>query len=538
MFWLLFLFGFTFFVFAPFEFYMTNNGDLWFSIYDFGGYLLIAFVVYVLFIYIISKLFVKSIAIQLLSFILFLLTIDLYIQGNFLRTDYGQLDGQPIVWSEYAKSGIISIVVLVVILLSGFVAYIKCNRSRLFQIAKIVSICIVLVQVVTLSTLLFSKGALDNGDRYVVTDRNEWTYSPTDNFVIMILDSYDSRVFDELYKDGFKEEFEDTFKDFTYYRNTVDSFSLTDFSVPQIVTGTKYLNQSTYGEYLEDGYTTSPILNELEKKNYELNVYVKTNIPQGEVTARISNWSKQTVGVSSHKRLLIHLYKLVGFRYLPQQLKQLSWTYTEAIDDVQTIDMDDNLIEWANWYFRDNIANINVNAERPTLHLFHLKGIHVPRNYDSAFNPVSKEVDLWESAKGVNLMLAEYLDKLKELGIYDNANIVILADHAANEYENSEFKQCPILLVKGMNESHDFIIDEQPVSYDDLQTGFVNLSNGHTDNIFNISTDDVNRPRYHYETTWLTRTISNDEKNNDFVEYVINAHAFETDKFKATGKVY
>lgn len=515
---------------------MANNSDLWFSIYDFGGYLLIAFVIYVLAVLLATRLFGKSKPLCILAYLIFLITVDLYIQGNFLRTDYGQLDGQPIEWCEYTSSGIISILVLILILICGLVLYKKCSSDKLLRITKTISICIILVQAVTLVTLLFSKGALDNGDRYVVTDRNEWTYSPTDNFIILIMDAYDSRVFDDLYKGDCKDELEDTFEDFTYYRNTVDSYSLTDFSVPQIVTGSKYLNQSTYGEYLEEGYMTSPILNELENKNYELNIYVKTNIPQGDATSRIANWSKQTIGVSSHKRLLIHLYKLVGFRYLPQQLKQFSWTYTEAIDDVQTIDMDDNLIEWANWYFRDNIENINIDSERPTLHLLHIKGIHVPRNYDSAFNPVEEEVDLWEAARGVNLMIGEYLDRLRELGIYDNANIVILADHAANEYENSAFKQCPLLIVKGKNESHNFTIDERPVSYDDLQTGFINLSNGIIDNIFNIG--DGVRVRYHYETTWLTRTISNDEKNNDFEEYVTTDHAFRRESFKLTGKVY
>lgn len=523
--------GFTIFIFAPFELYMTNCNDFWFSIYDFGGYMIGAFIAYAVFsglLILLSK--DRKKILNVVSYILFLIVLDLYIQGNFLRTDFGQLDGQAVQWSNYSASMIISAVTMVLIIAGGVLLLLKSNdRTRVYKAASIISTCILLVQITTLLIVCISTNAFSNKESYVVTDKDEWKYSSTDNFIILITDAYDSRVFDELYKDGYQNQIESTFEDFTYYRNTVDTYSLTDFSVPQIITGSGYLNETRYGEYLNEAYEQSPLINDLYNKGYDLNVYTTISIPQGETADRINNWSKQRYGVSSHKRLLEHIYKLVGFRYLPQFLKPLCWTYTEAIDDLRTIDMDNDVYEWSNYYFRENLDKIEITSDKPSLHIIHLRGLHVPRNYDANFNEVSDQVDIWEAAKGVNLMLGEYINRLKDLGIYDNANIIILADHAANEYEELQFKQCPLLLVKGKNESHDYAISELPISYADLHTGFSNLSNGRTDNIFEVS--DTERVRIHYESEWLERALNTEDFANQFVKYSTKGHAFDSNAF-------
>lgn len=535
----LFIFvGFTIFVFAPFELYMTNSKELWFSIYDFGPYLLVAFIAFVLFWLLVYAKFRQSFAvIDMLGYFAFLVVSDLYIQGNFLRTDYGQLDGQLVDWSQYRLSGMISIVCLLFIIGGGLFLWCKSkDRMRLIKATKVIAMCAVMVQITTLLIVAITTNVFSNEPLYVVTDKNEFDYSRNDNFIVLILDSYDSRVFDGLYNNGYKEELDVTFEDFTYYRNAVDVYSLTDFSVPQIITGANYLNQSTYGEYLEQSYESSTLINELIDKGYELNIYVKTGIPQGDFSNKVANWSEQVIGVSSHRRLLTYLYKLVGFRYLPQQLKQACWTYTEEIDDVKSVDTDNSVFEWANDSFYMDIANMKLSTEAPVAHIIHLRGIHVPRNCDSKLNRVEEQVDLYESAKGVNLMLNEYLNRLKELDIYDNANIVLLADHAANEYEELQFKQCPLLLVKCAGDNHEFVVEEVPVSYMDLQTGFCNLLNHRNTNIFEL--EDNERTRYHYEALWLERSILNDEFGNEFVEYKTTSHAFDSNSIVETGNKY
>jgi len=70
-------------------------------------------------------------------------------------------------------------------------------------------------------------------------------------------------------------------------------------------------------------------------------------------------------------------------------------------------------------------------------------------------------------------LLDEFIGKLKELNIYDNSSIVILADHGYYDY-----RQNSIFFVKGKNEKHTFTISDKTVSFENLQEIYQNLANG------------------------------------------------------------
>lgn len=545
----LIFFGFMLFLFAPLEIYFSNINDLWFSVYDFIGYLLIAFAVYVVFT-VLADFFVAGRLPKLwgiLVYYIFLLGLALYLQGNFIVVDYGQLDGQHIDWSAYKADGIVSVGLFILIFIAGTFLWNKMGIEQVRKITKMVSICLILVQFVTLLTVSIFQNGFTQKEDYVVTTKNEWVYSRGDNFNILVMDAFDSRVFNDLLNGECKEEMEELFQDFTYYRNTTTMYPLTDLSIPQIITGENYLNQEVYGDYLNNSYTKSSLLNHLQEQNYEINIYQNVELPDGAIVSEVENWEKMRLSVSSHKRLLGYIYKLVGFRYLPQPLKESCWFYSDDMDDMKCINYvnedgrvsDDSSVEsydWSNKLFYENIDNLSASESENVFHFYHLKGLHVIRNLDKDFND-AEDVSLEETAKGMFNMLDRYFNKLKEEGIYDNSIIIIMADHAANEYPGTHYKQCPLLLVKGMGEEHPFTVTDIPVSYSDLQVGYMNLLNQtNKNNIFQI--EDENRERYLYQTEWLGRSMDNDDYGANFEEYVIKGSAFDSESITKTGNVY
>lgn len=536
---LLIFVGFLVFIFAPFEMYLANTEELWYNIFDFGGYLLVAFAIYLIAVIITDHILKRNILYKTLGYFVFVLGAAFYVQGNFVVFDYGELDGIAIDWSRYGKEGVISVAIFLLIILLGLVIYYSVkDKEKLYKWTNNLAICMILVQAVTLITLIISNNGLDDKVGYIVTDREETNYSKNENYIVIVLDTYDARVFDDLYKGGFKDDMEDTFKNFTWYRNTVSTYRLTDFSLPEVLTGEYYLNGVTYGEYLEESYSRSDLIRELKNREYSVNLYISTPIPQGEAAKQIENWDVCKIHVSSHRRLLEYIYKLVGFRYMPQPLKRYFWTYTGEIDDLRIVEYDGdstiNPVSWGNDRFRDSISQIQTEYEGDKFSLIHLRGIHAPRTLDAKFNKVEEGVSLWESAQGMNLMLSEYLDKLRELGIYDNSTIVIMADHGAYDYDEG-YASSPLLMVKYKGAAGDFDIDETPMSFVDMQRILITLLDRDIKEV--LGELSAKGDRLHYETEWST-TLKANERAKEFVEYAVKGHAFDVDKIVATGNSY
>lgn len=522
---------FTIFIFAPCEIYFSNIDDMWFGLKDFLPYLLGGFVLIFLALAVVdiigSKFF--STVWDNILYVAFVILVALYIQGNFLQNSYGELDGQAIDWSLYKSQGVVSVSVFIAVIVAGVVLKVIIHKKKNRKIVKGICWCMLMLQIYTLIMACVINNGLKDKSGYIVTAENETEYSNVDNVIVLILDAFDSRVMNDLCESEFRDQIDSTFKGFEFYKNTTGVYSLTDFAIPQIITGEMYYNQSTYGEYLNSAYEKSPLLNELKDREYEINIYTNISIPQGQAAGSVANWKYERLGVSSHRKLLEYMYKLVGFRYLPQPLKQYCWFYSDDMDELK--DSGDIVpYEWANDHFNNNIDMIRADKNMPVSHIVHMKGLHVLRNLDEWFEP-KEDVSLEESARGSIRMLERYFSKLDELGIYDDSIIVVMADHGAIEYGTNSQKQCPLLMVKGKGNIGKFRINDDKVSYANLQTMYHQLLSGE-----NVDIADNDKARYIYMTQWLGRALSKDDTNADFKEYEIQGHAYETEKIVETGR--
>lgn len=125
-----------------------------------------------------------------------------------------------------------------------------------------------------------------------------------------------------------------------------------------------------------------------------------------------------------------------------------------------------------------------------------------------------------------------YLNMLKDAGLYDNSVIIVMADHGleGNAPELYTGRQNPILFVKGINEHHEMLLSEAPVSYDDLQPAFQRLLEGKAGTeIFDAQEGDVRERRYlFYEY----------EEEDYLYEYITEGHASDDSSLQATGREF
>lgn len=472
--WLVFTLAFMLCFFAPLEFFFTQKEWFFFGadeILPFALLFTVCFLIGGSAVLFLVRLCGKK-AYDFLFAIISGLTLTLYIQGNYIVGDYGALDGLEIDWAYYRTQGIISVVSFIGIWLVCIVLSYLIGHFKYQKIAKIVSICIFLIQLSTLAVLVISNGGIKRDLEYIPTTSGEYELSQDKNTIVLLLDSYDSTIFNEILQSDRGDEYRDYLDGFTYYPDTVGTFSFTDQAVPSILTGKLYSHEQTYQEYLIDSFNQSRLFKELEDNGWYCGLYTKEYLPLCDTSKNIDNavYSKKTV--SSHRRLAEYMYKLVGFRYLPQPLKKYCTFYCEDMkSDICDIEEDGyKIYDDDNAGFFDNIDQFEATDIGAKFAFYHLDGTHSPYNLDENMNKVfDRELTIQDEAKAMMLIIDRFLSRLKDEGTFDNSTIFIMADHG-----HEDIRQNPLLLIKGRGEEHPFVVSDTALSYIDMQDMLVN----------------------------------------------------------------
>ncbi len=534
--------AFTCFIFAPVELYISIKDQVWFSIFEFLPYIS-AFFLFFIMLFILLGIVISKTSFPLLELeysCFFWIVVALYIQGNFVRIDYGLLNGHEIEWQNYKAEGVLSILFFLVVICLGLLLFIKVQREHYYSIASLIAICIVLIQVSTLVILGINNDVFDDKERTVATNENEFVFSAKENIVVIILDSFDYRIFDALLAGDQGDYVKNSFEGFTYFSDTVSMYEMTDYSVPQIITGTEYICEGPYSEYVNKVYSDSYLLNKLKEKGYEINIYPAIELPEESVG--INNWKRIKSSASSHKKLLGYLYRLIGFRYMPQQLKQLFWFYPDDMNDIQKIDYaekeDDSkgvdIYSWGNDVFFDSL-NTNgfvVNDNEGCFHMYHLKGTHPKRNCRRDFVEVKEEISFEETALGLIDMLNLFFEKLKDSNLYDDMSIIVMADHGDTEYLNDELSNLPIFLYKKPNEHHELRENKTPFSYRDLNGIYAEM----------LGDDEYKKneepSRYIYKIIWTDHITDANNHVAGFEIVDVNGDSEDRDNYTKTSDRY
>jgi hypothetical protein len=452
--------AFTFFFFGPLEQYLTNQSTFWFSIYDLLPVIsvsfILAFIVLFLLIYFISP---KGIGWG--STFFFGLGLALYVQGNYLFNSYGLLNGQEIDWGNYTKWGIANTAIWIVFMVAPFLL-LRWKPVILSKVCRAISLLIVGIQIATLGTLVIMTDGLSNKEAtssaYLSTD-GMFEFSSKDNLVVFVLDSFNTEYFNEILED--EPDLRKQFQDFTFYDNCTSLFSTTALAVPNLLTGQPYKNEQPRRDYMEEAYSQAELYKIIHEKDYGVYAYTYNTVVSN--SAPFDNLTRAPLQISSVAEFTERLYQFVSIKYVPHYLKRFAWMDTSVfhgLSKARTGYPDQYIVDDVGFYQNMKKASFQVDNREGTFHFYHLMGAHGPIIYDSNFRPV-EDGDLIDQGHGAIKIVLAHVQKLKEIGIYDNTTIMIAADHGKGEHEI-------ILLMKEKNSEKDFSISHAPLSATDL----------------------------------------------------------------------
>lgn len=535
--------SFLLFLYAPVDLYCSNIDEFWFD-FDvllrmaammFGISLVTLTLLYLLAAWIHPYFYRIGLAVGLAVLLI------TYVQGNFLVGNLPVLDGTSISWEDYSTLRTESVILCIVVLTIVALLFLLLKKQLFGKACMYISACLSLMLLVTAITEVLGSDALEPKLKLQISTKNEFVMSGKQNFLIFMLDAADSREFSYLLEQN--PEYRDIFADFTYYENTVGAYSCTRYAVPYILSGKWYECDTSFEEYMEDLYDKSPLIEELENRNYRIGLYEPDLHAQNNDVLRFDNIFEAEFKVKSYFGMARQELKLVGYRYAPYWLKKYCVLKQAAFDEQLEAGEGSGEItaSMENRVFLDhlNAGGITVDDTENSFKFIHLEGAHSPYVYDAEVNIIDESQGTYAQNMEASVTLSErYLSALKKSGTYDNTAIIVMSDHGFNrDIDNADMgdnpfmRQCGLLLIKGVGEKHDTMqISEAPVSYEDLQEAYRRLLDGAwSDTVFDCREGDHRDRRY----LWYAVT------DEDYlVEYQQTGYASDLSTMLPTGREF
>jgi hypothetical protein len=122
-----------------------------------------------------------------------------------------------------------------------------------------------------------------------------------------------------------------------------------------------------------------------------------------------------------------------------------------------------------NLSFYGSLPDSIQTTDEPCFKFIYLQGIHDPRDLTKdleSVDPKDADITPTESGIAVNKILSAYFDLLREGGVYDNSDILLLADHGHRPNYGGKY---PLLMIKRAGDPDgELKTSSAPISYDDL----------------------------------------------------------------------
>ena len=423
----------------------------------------------------------------------------------------GVLDGTR--QNSFNNKAVVLNLVLWGLITAAGILFFTVKRQTAKKLMKVVCIYIVLIQVVSLFVLLISSDpSVYHNDKYVLTTDGMVEVSSDDNILVLVLDKFDGRYMDWVLEDD--PDFLSPLNDFTNYTNASGEFPGTFTGVPYLLSGTPF-DEECDEAYVTYAYKDKNLLTELNNAGYELGVYTSNQLVPQNMHNIISNYKD---GISI-KCDIISMFSLMTrsskYKMAPLEVKM---HYIYDTSDVGLLVNDERIVNiLCDVPFYKKLVQeglkISSDSTSKAFKFIHMYGAHPPYTMTENFQKLSYDVlrrDDDEMAlsqmRGSLKVVFEYIRQLKEIGKYDDALIIITADHGVvmrDEKGEETPMDFPILLVKEPHKSNDAMVySKAPVCHADIIATIRNAAGiNQSEKVISEYTEGEDRIRYFYATS-------------------------------------
>jgi hypothetical protein len=486
--------------------------------------------------------------------VLFAISFLLWLQGNVLLWDYGLLDGADIAWSEMHMYGVVDAGIWALLL---GVALIR--PSLPYRAARMGSVLFIVIQ--TVSLMILSSGTPEpSWVKYTEDKSSKFSFSAGKNVVLLVLDTFQTDIFREVVAED--RYYRDLFEGFTYFPDAAGGYPTTIASVPLMMTGRYFDNSVPLQKFIKEAYLSNSVPRVLKERGFHVNLPLKRTIYCDEKIA--SNFIEEKDYLSLKLRPVASLMDLMLFRHLPHYLKKhavfdnksnkpllirktflngaLGETGKPGEEREEHVDVR---------FIEDMRSRARIEPLESTFKYYRLNGLHGPFR----LNEQLRYEELPEDFSGIkSLAKAElkitgmFLDTLKDLGIYDNTMVLVVADHGSFTVEapgwlakNNMAYLNPLVLVKPFDSGGGLEVSDAPVSLADIpRTIFDGLGlEIDAPGVSMLKGDGASkRRRRHYSYLLDWRDKQDKGYLPEMREYYIEGHSWLTGSWRRTHRTF
>lgn len=434
-----------------------------------------------------------------------------YIQIAFMNHGIGLIDGDALYFTLYEK--IMNLVVWGVVLIVVATAWVFLRkywaRGIVFTSILLFSMQFGAFMSALPTIVTHERRGFDSG--YVLSTENEFVLSSNSNTLVFILDAMSSRGLNGAL-DSFPH-LSDIFRDFTIFDNSITTFDGTFPSMAYILTRQPFDFTRPTREYFASIWShpeTVSFYDALRTNNYEIQMFTtlsEITLYNDQIIGFADNYVNMELGYVNRRMMLSEMINLSLFRHVPNIFKpslvpqdgNFYNIITEFVGYAFTVTNDIDL------YQRLTREGLSTRNDVNMLIFNHMRGTHtgggagVNMDEFANYSPGLPNSDHPRQTAGSLWIVGEYMRQMRELGIYDNTNIIIIADHGSSIRPDSAF------MIKRAGDRNEAIVrTSAPISHEDLWPTLVDVMNLNVQiegySVFDIPHDSVRNRTFH---SWI-----------------------------------
>jgi len=403
------------------------------------------------------KLFKKA-AVDIIVLLMWGAVIAAYVQTLFLNGNMILISAISNKYNAITINNILNILIWAVIIITPpylFILLKKKNKS--FEYGKVLVFSVIIISGMQIAGLVSTAYFTDLPKGYEESAALYKSYKPTsrfhkdNNIIVFVID----RV-DVLYMNEALEEYPhiyDLADGFTFYENSTAEYWDTFPAMPSMLTHYYYENNQPMDEYFDEAWGVRNFIDTLKDNGFTTNLYLDYASTYGsyaQIVDRADNLITHDKVERSTRGIFSVISRLSLGRLSPYFAKNIWLTYIYPTfgnsfliypEFVQRLGIGTQ----SDMEFYSFILQSDFNAEsiKNVFTLLHLNGAH---GYGDRNDPSSRGMHYDEESKTINTggshvdsirasfeIINVYFTKMKELGVYDNSTIIVMADHGARQ---------------------------------------------------------------------------------------------------------
>ena len=405
-----------------------------------------------------------------------------YLQGNFLNLNLGEMTGDPIDWSQYTGHGIFNTLVWMVLFLAPLIVFTFWDKIWRKLIVILPAVLIAMQTAGLVSTTLgtdFSTEVTNTASEPVeayLSEKGMFELSTKKNVLVFVLDRLDGKYIDQVQADD--ATFFDDLEGFTYYPNHTSLYGRTYPSVVYLLTGKVSMFDQKPEELFSTAYSEGRFIPTLREHGFTTKLYLGKYFTYSDIS-QLEGLADNIVNEKMETTIdrTVMLEKMLNFsayRYAPHVMKQYFWFTPETFQEAVTVKNELLPFDTEEYKFGDRLraTPLTLQDQQDNFMYLHIKGCHASYDMDeNGYYVEDGTSTLLAQTKGNFRLLKQYMQQMKDLGVYDSSTIIITGDHGKSEDVHSldTYKTTALFVKPSGSPREPLKVSNKPVSHANFQ---------------------------------------------------------------------